>query len=96
MFVVELTYVKPLSEVDRHLEAHRAFLAAQYANGTFIASGPKEPRTGGVILAQAASHEALMAALSLDAFRVYDIAEYAITRFHVRAVGPGFEQLAGA
>lgn len=96
MFVVELTYVKPLSEVDAHLEAHRAYLTDQYANGVFVASGPKEPRTGGVILARAASVDALMATLALDPFRIHGLAEYTVTRFHVRATGPGFEPLAGA
>lgn len=96
MFVVELNYLKPLSEVDRHLEAHRAFLADQYAAGTFVASGPKEPRTGGVILARCASAEVLVAILALDPFHTHGVAEYRVTQFHVRAAGPGLEQLVGA
>lgn len=96
MFVVELTYVKPLDEVDGHLEAHRAYLDGQYANGTFVASGPKEPRTGGIILARAGSLDELMAALALDPFMIHGVARYAVTRFHVRAAGAGFERLIGA
>ena len=95
-FVVELNYVTALSEVDVHLEAHRAFLAGQYANGTFIASGPKEPRTGGIILARAESQEALAATLAQDPFQVHGVAEYRITQFYVRAAARGLEQLVGA
>lgn len=95
MFIVELNYVKSLSEVDAHLEAHRAFLAGQYRAGMFIASGPKEPRTGGIILARSGSREELEAVLTRDPFHVHDIAEYRVTQFDVRAAGEGLEQLIG-
>ena len=50
MFIAILTYKKPLSEVDRFLQAHREYLAKHYAAGDFIASGPQTPRVGGVIM----------------------------------------------
>lgn len=53
MFIVILTYKKPLSEVDRFLAAHREYLAKHYAVGDFIASGPQTPRVGGVIMIKA-------------------------------------------
>lgn len=96
MFVVELNYLKPLAEVDAQLEAHRSFLAEQYAAGVFLASGPKEPRSGGIILARAASAEALDAVLAADPFYLQGIAEYRVTRFHVRASAAGLEQLVEA
>jgi uncharacterized protein YciI len=95
MFLVELNYVKPLNEVDKHLGDHRAYLAASYANGTFLVSGPKEPRTGGVILASASSREELLATLAADPFQVHGIAEYQVTEFHARAAAPGLERLVG-
>ena len=48
MFVVVLTYVKPVAEVDRHMRAHMKFVNEQYAAQTFIASGRQVPRTGGL------------------------------------------------
>ena len=36
MFIAILTYKKPLEEVDRHLQAHRDYLAKHYAAGDFI------------------------------------------------------------
>ena len=46
-FVLDLTYVAGLDLVEQHLEAHRDYLTHNYAAGHFLASGRKEPRTGG-------------------------------------------------
>lgn len=61
MFVVNLTYKAPLDEIDRVRDAHMEWVKAGYADGIFIASGAKRPRTGGVILARGA-REALACA----------------------------------
>ena len=50
MYIIILTYQKDLSEVEKHLEAHRAYLDKYYASGHFVASGAQVPRKGGVIL----------------------------------------------
>ena len=86
MFIVSLTYLAPLAEIDASLEAHRAFLDRHFAAGTFIASGPKIPRTGGVILATAEDRDTLMAVLAEDPFRReglanYDVIEFSASRF---------------
>ena len=39
MFVIELTYKAALSEIDRHMKAHAAFLNQHYASGRFVVSG---------------------------------------------------------
>lgn len=57
MFIVLLTYVKPLEQVDTHIEAHKVFLDQYYTQGKFLASGPKVPRTGGVILVHCKSRQ---------------------------------------
>ena len=95
MFVVELTYVKPLSEVDKHLDAHLVYLAEKYAEGTFLISGPKEPRTGGVILASAKSREELLITLAADPFQLQGIADYRVTEFHTRSAAPTLQALLG-
>lgn len=53
MFVIVLTYKKPMAEIERHLAAHRAYLDRHYAAGAFLCSGLQRPRTGGVILCRA-------------------------------------------
>ena len=51
MFVIELIYKAPLDQIDAAMKAHMAWLSTHYAAGTFLASGRKIPREGGVILA---------------------------------------------
>lgn len=92
MFVIALHYVKPLEEVDRLVGRHRAFLERHYASGHFLLSGRKEPRTGGVILAQAKDRGELDAILAQDPFAIERVAEYTITEF-VPSMAAG--QLAG-
>lgn len=81
MFVVSLSYKVDLSEVDKHLEAHVAYLQKQYADGYFLASGRKEPRTGGVILAKAGSRDELQTVLQQDPFYLHQLADYEVTEF---------------
>ena len=81
MFVVSLTYTAPLEQIDAHLAAHREFLAAHYAAGSFLMSGPKLPRDGGIIVAALPSRAALEAVLSEDPFQRAGLARYEITEF---------------
>jgi len=81
VFLVLLTYTAPLEQIDQHLPAHRAFLSRNYAAGTFLLSGRKEPREGGVILAKAASHQALETVLAQDPFHIHRLANYQIVQF---------------
>jgi uncharacterized protein YciI len=93
MFVVSLNYKVDLSEIDRLIPAHVVYLEACYANGVFIASGRKEPRTGGVILAQATSLEILNKVLEKDPFYIAGVAEYEVTEFIPTMTADGFETL---
>lgn len=81
MFIAILTNKTPLEEVDRHLQAHRKYLAKHYAAGDFIASGPKTPRVGGVIMMKADSREAVDAIIAEDPFHINGIADYQIVEF---------------
>lgn len=81
MFIAILTYKKPLSEVDKYLQAHRDYLVEHYAAGDFIASGPQNPRIGGVIMIKAADREAVSTIISQDPFNINGIADYQIVEF---------------
>ena len=82
MYVVELTYLKPLDAIETHLEAHRQYLDAQCAREVFLASGPKNPRDGGVILASGkVSRPELDAILEQDPFRQHGLASYRVIDF---------------
>ncbi len=93
MFIVSLTYTKPLPMVDEHLAAHVAYLHEEYAQGSFVASGRKVPRTGGVILSMLKTRRELEAVLAKDPFAQAGLAEYEITEFVVSMVAPGFANL---
>lgn len=81
MFVVSLTYVCEMSEVEKYLEEHIQYLDNQYAQDNFIASGRKVPRTGGVILANVDNIDLLNKILSNDPFKKHGLAEYEIIEF---------------
>lgn len=92
MFILSLTYIAPLEDADKHMEAHMAWVKAGYDQGLFIASGRKVPRTGGVILARG-ERAALEQMCADDPFTVHGIAEYEITEVAFTTVAAGFESL---
>lgn len=81
MYLIILTYQKDLSEVEKHLEAHRAYLDKHYALGHFVASGAQVPRTGGVILCKAGNRGEVEAIIAQDPFYKHQIATYQIIEF---------------
>lgn len=81
MFVVLLTYKKPLEEVEKYLAEHRAFLDQGYATDFFLLSGPMNPRTGGVIVSQLDNRDQLESILKEDPFSIYGLADYKIIEF---------------
>ena len=93
LFVLDLTYVAGLELVERHMDGHRAYLAEHYADGTFLASGRKEPRTGGVILAQG-NRAQIEALTSTDPFVVHGAALYSVTEFLPTMTAQALEQFA--
>jgi uncharacterized protein YciI len=88
MFIISLTYIKSLDEVDALLEEHVEYLNEQYRLGNFLASGRKVPRTGGVILARAVSREEIETIITLDPFHAHRVAEYEITEFSPTMTSP--------
>lgn len=81
MFIFNLTYVKPISEVERFAQAHMDYLAANYEKGYFLCSGRKNPRTGGVILCTFDSREDAERVQHEDPFHIEGIAECEIIEF---------------
>ncbi len=88
MFVVLLEYVKPMAEVEKHLSAHRKWVDENYAAGRFVVSGPRVPRTGGVIIAKMESRAALEAELAKDPFWTEGIARFDIVEFMPNRMAP--------
>jgi uncharacterized protein YciI len=93
MFIISLTYIAPLEEVDRHLTDHVKYLEEQYALGNFIVSGRKVPRTGGIIFSKMDSLDKLQSVLEKDPFKITNLATYEIQEFTPTMISKGFENL---
>ena len=81
MFVIELVYKAPLAEIDAAMTAHVAFLNKHYAAGTFVVSGRKIPRDGGVIIAVGSNRAAIEAIVREDPFVKRGLAEFRVVEF---------------
>lgn len=81
MFIVILTYTAPLDEIDDNLGEHAAWLDENYAAGVFMASGRRNPRTGGVILATGVDRAALEETVDRDPFHARGLAKHDIVEF---------------
>jgi uncharacterized protein YciI len=81
MFIISLTYKKPLEEVDFHLSAHVEYLETQCRASNLLASGRKIPRTGGIILSDVETRERLDEILKQDPFYKSQVADYEVTEF---------------
>ena len=79
MFIVSLTYIKPLEEVDHFIPEHVDFLNKQYQLGHFQLSGRKKPRTGGVIIATVENRSKLDQIITQDPFYRENLASYEVT-----------------
>lgn len=96
MFVISLTYSKPLDEIDAVMREHVAFLEKCYEAGLFVASGRKVPRTGGVILAMGATREELERVMALDPFVRDGLAVFEVIEFRTSQHHPDFAAFADA
>jgi uncharacterized protein YciI len=90
MFIVMITYKKPIDVIEQHVVAHRAFLEEGYKKNYFVASGPRNPRTGGIIISQLKNREQLTEFLSHDPFLVSGVAEYDYIEFNPVKHHPDF------
>lgn len=74
-----IRYRKPLDQVLRVVDAHRAYLATLKGKGILLASGPLDPRNGGALLLRLpddAIDETLLAVRDNDPFVQENVAQY--------------------
>lgn len=93
MFIVSLTYIRPLEEIDSLMAKHVVWLKKHYKSGLFIASGRQVPRKGGVILARSGDRPALEAILAQDPFIKSGCARADVVEFKPSMTAPGAEVL---
>ncbi|MGW8949219.1 YciI family protein [Streptomyces sp. NPDC055709] len=92
MFVMELTYTAPIERVDELSEAHVAWLDALYEEGVVLASGRKNPRDGGVLIAVGDDRARIEAITATDPYAVGGVCEYRITEFVATKTAPALER----
>jgi uncharacterized protein YciI len=81
VFVIELVYKVDLAQIDAAMKAHVAWLKAHYAAGTFVMSGRKIPRDGGIILAVGHDRAKIEAIVREDPFVARGLADYRLVEF---------------
>ena len=81
MFVIELLYKVDLAQIDATMQAHVAWLQTQYDAGTFLVSGRKIPRDGGIIIATGRDRAQLEAIVREDPFVANGLADYRLIEF---------------
>ena len=96
MFVIELTYKAPLAAIDASMHAHMGFLKKHYATGTFLMSGRKIPRDGGIIIALGDSKEAIEAIVRDDPFVSGGLADVRVIEFRASQLAEDMPARLGA
>lgn len=81
LFVLLVTYTAPLERIDSVLAQHRNFLQTGYDKGFLLASGPRTPREGGVIIGKFANRAAAESFTQQDPFAQQNLARYEILEF---------------
>lgn len=95
MFIIDLNYVAPLEEIDKHMFDHVQYLKKYYEENLFLASGRKVPRTGGVILCLAESEQEVNRIIAEDPFYKHKLAEFKVTEFLASQSHPDLAALLG-
>lgn len=93
MFIIELNYIVPLDELDKHMADHVKFLRKYYKQNVFVASGRKVPRTGGIILALTDTRDDIDRIIAEDPFFIHRLAEFSVTEFLTSQYHPDLKQL---
>jgi uncharacterized protein YciI len=81
MFIIELIYKAPLTDIDAHMAAHVVFLKKHYTSGNFLVSGRKIPRDGGIIVAVGKNRQQIEAIVKEDPFHQHELADFRIIEF---------------
>ena len=93
LFVVELIYKAPLTQIDAAMTAHVRFLKKHYDAGHFLVSGRKIPRDGGIILAVGDNREEIEAIMREDPFCSRGLANLRIIQFRASQRADNIQQL---
>ncbi len=80
-FIIFIHYLESVEKIDEIRPRHREFLDKGYKDGIVLFSGPRVPRTGGLIAARGKTAEEVMAFFSNDPYQKEKAAEYQFIEF---------------
>jgi uncharacterized protein YciI len=84
--LVLIRYRRPIEEVIKAQDAHRAYLRQLKADGTLLAAGPHDPRFGGMFLVRVpddSAHAALDHIRDNDPFYTAGVGQYELLCWNV-------------
>ena len=81
-FIIDIHYLIPAEQLGETTVEHRSFLQSGYKLGMLLFSGPKVPRTGGIIVARAESVDELVEFFSNDPYQKKGVATYQFIEFN--------------
>jgi uncharacterized protein YciI len=94
-----IRYRRPLEEVAEVTDQHRGYLAGLKDEGILIASGPMDPRTGGILLLNVPD-DAVAATLDRvrdgDPYVTFGLAQYELLAWNVGIGKPELDRIARA
>ncbi|HET9135203.1 MAG TPA: YciI family protein [Candidatus Kapabacteria bacterium] len=77
-FLINIHYIKPLDAVVEVTPEHRAYLKTKYDAGILLFSGPRVPRTAGVLFAKAEDASVIEDMIAADPFKIKEIGDYEV------------------
>jgi len=80
-FLVEIEYTAPIEIINMIVDEHRQFLQTGYDKGWLLMSGPKFPKTGGLVICRAPSMEAIQEFFFTDPYQQHNAASYRFVEF---------------
>ena len=92
MFAFHSKYLAPIEEVDKYLDAHRAFIKTRIGKN-LVCSGPRVPRTGGFILLNTSDKSEAIRIMADDPYVINGIAKYEMIEFDLKSCVEGFREL---
>jgi len=81
LYIVILTYIRPIEEVHAHLDSHRDWLIEYSRSGNIVVAGPLEDRKGGAVLACCKNRAELDNILATDSFHIHGLVNYEVRAF---------------
>jgi uncharacterized protein YciI len=80
-FLVFINYKVPVEQLGETVQRHRDFLQTGYDRGWLLMSGPRNPKTGGIVVARAPSQADLVVFFKYDPYKILNLADHEFLEF---------------